>query len=151
MFSNFEGKGLIAREWVDQRQILAHRAVGGFLSHCGWNSVLESISAGVPILAWPMIAEQSLNAKLVAEGLGAGLAIKKVKDHSRLGFEVSRQAIREGVRELMLGGEKGRNAKERAQALGRVAWLAVQEGGSSYQALDKLIDQLRASSILPSN
>lgn len=151
MFSNFEGKGLIAREWVDQRQILAHRAVGGFLSHCGWNSVIESISAGVPILAWPMIAEQSLNAKLVAEGLGAGLAIKKVKDHSRLGFEVSRQAIREGVRELMLGGEKGRNAKERAQALGRVAWLAVQEGGSSYQALDKLIDQLRASSILPSN
>ena len=151
MFSNFEGKGLIAREWVDQRQILAHRAVGGFLSHCGWNSVIESISAGVPILAWPMIAEQSLNAKLVAEGLGAGLAIKKVKDHSRLGFEVSRQAIRDGVRELMLGGEKGRNAKERAQALGRVAWLAVQEGGSSYQTLDKLIDQLRASSILPSN
>ncbi|XP_004291276.1 PREDICTED: UDP-glycosyltransferase 73B4-like [Fragaria vesca subsp. vesca] len=146
-----KGKGLIAREWVDQRQILAHRAVGGFLSHCGWNSVIESISAGVPILAWPMIAEQSLNAKLVAEGLGAGLAIKKVKDHSRLGFEVSRQAIRDGVRELMLGGEKGRNAKERAQALGRVAWLAVQEGGSSYQALDKLIDQLRVSSILPSN
>ncbi|KAM5565410.1 UDP-glycosyltransferase 73B4-like [Rosa sericea] len=141
-----KGKGLITREWVDQRQILSHRAVGGFLSHCGWNSVIESISAGVPILAWPMIAEQCLNAKLVAEGLGAGLGIKKVKDHSGSGFEVSRQAICEGVRELMLGGEKGRSAKERAQALGRVAWRAVQKGGSSYQALGKLIDQLRASS-----
>ncbi|KAK9946750.1 hypothetical protein M0R45_012197 [Rubus argutus] len=142
-----KGKGLITREWVDQRQILSHRAVGGFMSHCGWNSVIESISAGVPILAWPMIAEQSLNAKLVVEGLGAGLGIVKVRDHQPgSGFEVSRQAICEGVRELMLGGDKGRNAKERAQALGRVAWRAVQEGGSSHQALDKLIVQLRASS-----
>lgn len=114
------------------------------MSHCGWNSLIESISAGVPILAWPMIAEQSLNAKLLVEGLGAGIGIVKVRDQS--GFEVSRQAICEGVRELMLGGEKGRNAKERAQALGRVAWRAVQEGGSSHQALDKLIVQLRASS-----
>lgn len=117
------------------------------MSHCGWNSVIESISAGVPILAWPMIAEQSLNAKLVVEGLGAGLGIVKERDHqSESGFEVSRQAICEGVRELMLGGEKGRNARERAQALGRVAWRAVQEGGSSHQALNNLIVQLKASS-----
>ncbi|CAN6681894.1 unnamed protein product [Malus baccata var. baccata] len=137
-----KGKGLIIREWVDQRQILSHRAVGGFFSHCGWNSVLESISAGVPILAWPMIAEQSLNAKLIAEGLGAGLGIRKSHDLGS-GIEVSRQAVCEGVRELM-GGEKGRDARERAQALGRVAWRAVQEGGSSNQALKMLIDQLCA-------
>lgn len=104
--------------------------------------MLESISAGVPILAWPMIAEQSLNAKLIAEGLGAGLGIRKSHDLGS-GIEVSRQAVCEGVRELM-GGEKGRDARERAQALGRVAWRAVQDGGSSNQALNKLIDQLCA-------
>ena len=102
---------MIVKEWVDQRRILSHRAVGGFFSHCGWNSVIESISAGVPILAWPMIAEQSLNAKLVAEGLGAGLGIRKTHDNLGSGIEVSRQAICEGVRELMEG-EKGRDARE---------------------------------------
>ncbi|CAB4266566.1 unnamed protein product [Prunus armeniaca] len=140
-----EGKGLIVREWVNQHRILSHRAIGGFFSHCGWNSVIESISAGVPILAWPMIAEQSLNAKLVAEGLGAGLGIRKSHDDLGSGIEVSRQAICEGVRELMEG-ERGKDARERAQALGRVAWRAVQEGGSSHQALNKLIDQLCAFS-----
>ncbi|PRQ27424.1 putative flavonol 7-O-beta-glucosyltransferase [Rosa chinensis] len=120
-----KGKSIVTKEWVDQHQILSHRAVGGFMSHCGWNSVIESISAGVPILAWPMFAEQCLNAKLVVEGLGAGLEIKKVPDQLGLGIEVLKQAICAGVRELMLGSEKGRNAKKRAQALGRLACHAV--------------------------
>ncbi|KAF3446497.1 hypothetical protein FNV43_RR11676 [Rhamnella rubrinervis] len=139
-----KGKGLIVRDWVDQVQILSHRAVGGFLSHCGWNSVLEGISAGVPFLAWPMISvsEQVLNAKLVVEGLGAGTGI------IRMGSEidiVSRRDICQGVKELMGGGEKGRYARERVKAMGPVARRAVQEGGSSDRALDQLIDQLRTS------
>jgi hypothetical protein len=136
-----KGRGLIVKEWVDQRQILSHRATGGFLSHCGWNSVLESVAAGVPILAWPMMAEQSLNAKLIVDGLGAGTSIKKVQNQ---GSEilVSRQAISEGVKELM-GGQKGRSARERAEPLGRVARRAVQKDGSSHDTLSKLIDQLR--------
>ncbi|CAN1825259.1 UDP-glycosyltransferase 90A1 [Linum perenne] len=138
-----KGKGLIVREWVDQRQILEHRSVGGFLSHCGWNSVLESISAGVPILAWPMIAEQGLNAKLIAEGLGAGLRMEKddVSDAAG-GVVFKRETICEGVKELM-GGENGRRSRERAQALGRVAQRAVQRGGSSDESLSRLISQLR--------
>ncbi|KDP33462.1 hypothetical protein JCGZ_07033 [Jatropha curcas] len=133
-----KGRGLVIKEWVDQRRILLHRAIGGFLSHCGWNSVLESVSAGVPILAWPMIAEQSLNAKLIADGLGAGINVKK----EAAGAVVSREAICDGVRELM-GGEKGRNARERAEALGREARRAVQEGGSSHRTLQKMIGQLK--------
>jgi len=138
-----KNRGLIVREWVNQRQILSHRAIGGFLSHCGWNSVLESVSAGVPILAWPMIAEQSLNAKFIVDGLGAGLSVEGVQNQVSK-ILVSRQAICEGVEELM-GGSKGRIAKERAQALGRVARRAVQKGGSSHDTLNKLIDQLRVS------
>ncbi|KAG5225033.1 hypothetical protein OIU76_027614 [Salix suchowensis] len=138
-----KGRGLIAREWVDQSQILSHRAIGGFLSHCGWNSVLESVSAGVPVLAWPMIAEQSLNAKLLVDGLGAGISVKRVQNPVAK-ILVSRQDICEGVEELM-GGSRGRSARERVQALGRVARRAVQKGGSSHDTLNKLIDKLRVS------
>ena len=133
------GRGMITRDWVDQLQILSHRAIGGFLSHCGWNSVIESISAGVPILAWPMIAEQSLNAKLVAEGLGAGLGIKIVKDHSGLlGYEVSREAICEGVRELMLR-RQGKECKgestspgESSLACGSRRWILLSSPRQAY-------------------
>ena len=142
MEEKIKDRGLIVSEWVDQRQILSHRAIGGFLSHCGWNSVLESAVAGVPILAWPMIAEQSLNAKLMVDGLGAGLSVKRVQNQGPE-ILVSRQAISEGVKELM-GGQKGRSARERAEALGRVARRAVQKDGSSHDTLSKLIDQLRA-------
>ncbi|KAK9057722.1 hypothetical protein SSX86_022558 [Deinandra increscens subsp. villosa] len=52
------GKGLVVREWAPQLELLAHIATGGFMSHCGWNSSIESISMGVPIAAWPMHSEQ---------------------------------------------------------------------------------------------
>lgn len=52
--------------WAPQTQILKHPATGGFLSHCGWNSILESVCAGVPILGWPSMAEQHTNARSVA-------------------------------------------------------------------------------------
>ena len=52
--------------WAPQMQILKHPATGGFLSHCGWNSILETVCAGVPILAWPSAAEQHLNARSAA-------------------------------------------------------------------------------------
>ncbi|CAN1825272.1 Scopoletin glucosyltransferase [Linum perenne] len=134
-----KGKGLITREWVDQCQILDHRSVGGFLSHCGWNSILESVSGRVPILGWPMMAEQGLNAKHIVEGLGAGLRLEKEDDD---GVMFKREDICKGVRELM-GGGKGRLAMERAQALGRVAHQAVKKGGSSHETLSQLVSQLR--------
>ncbi|WCJ30495.1 UDP-Glycosyltransferase superfamily protein [Euphorbia peplus] len=132
-------RGLIVKEFVDQRRILFHRAVGGFLSHCGWNSVLESVAAGVPILSWPMIAEQGLNSKLIVEGLGAGIGLKRVVGGREV---VPRGDISDGVREIM-GGEKGKNVRERAEALGWVARRAVQKSGSSDDTLDKMIAQLQ--------
>ncbi|CAK7354132.1 unnamed protein product [Dovyalis caffra] len=143
MEEKLKGRGLIVKEWVDQRQILSHRAIGGFLSHCGWNSVLESVSAGVPILAWPMLGDQFLNARFITDGLGAALSVKRIRNTDSNEVLVSREAICEGVKELM-GGQKGKSARERAEALGRVAGRAVQRGGSSHDTLNKLIDQLRA-------
>ncbi|KAI8531004.1 hypothetical protein RHMOL_Rhmol11G0103900 [Rhododendron molle] len=146
MEERLTGKGLIARQWVDQPAILKHSSIGGFLSHCGWNSVLESLSAGVPILAWPMLAEQTLNAKFVVEGLHAGFELEKMQSSEAEDVRVSREAICRGVKELMEG-SKGRIAREKSQASGEVARQAVEEGGSSYLSLTKLIDQLCASQL----
>ncbi|OVA15743.1 UDP-glucuronosyl/UDP-glucosyltransferase [Macleaya cordata] len=138
-----KGRGLVVRDWVDQRRILSHRATGGFLSHCGWNSVLEGVSFGVPLLVWPMMAEQPLNAKIVVDGMGVGLWVPK-EPTCREGDEIvaiKREEICEGVQELM-GSEKGRKAKERAENLGRLARQSVQKDGSSYKRLNQLIDRL---------
>ncbi|GFP93057.1 beta-d-glucosyl crocetin beta-1 6-glucosyltransferase, partial [Phtheirospermum japonicum] len=64
-------RGLVVEGWAPQRRILSHPSVGGFLSHCGWSSVMEGIFSGVPIVALPMHLDQPLNARLVEEvGLG---------------------------------------------------------------------------------
>ncbi|KAG6673909.1 hypothetical protein I3842_15G014400 [Carya illinoinensis] len=111
-------RGLVLRNWVDQRRILAHSATGGFLGHCGWNSTLESLTMGVPLLAWPMIgiSEQALNAKFVVMGLGAGLMVPWTGVNGEKIMTVGRDVICDKVKELM-GGENGRMAGERAQAL----------------------------------
>ncbi|KAL6964251.1 hypothetical protein U1Q18_035308 [Sarracenia purpurea var. burkii] len=82
-------RGLVVRGWVDQRKILGHESVKGFLSHCGWNSVLESIYAKVPILA------------MVVEELGVGLRVETANGSVR-GF-VKWESLKKTVRELMEG------------------------------------------------
>ncbi|KAG6671583.1 hypothetical protein I3842_16G010100 [Carya illinoinensis] len=136
-------KGLVLHDWADQRSILSHPAIGGFLSHCGWNSMLESISMGVPLLAWPMlgVSEQELNAEFIISGWGAGIMIPHRGDGGEKIMNVGRDVICNRVKELMGGGE-GRKAREKAQALGIKARGAVETCGSSYKKLDQLIDQL---------
>lgn len=64
-------RGLIETGWAPQTKILLHSATGGFLSHCGWNSTLESICAGVPFVAWPLAADQPMNARSVLSPPGS--------------------------------------------------------------------------------
>ncbi|GLJ07719.1 hypothetical protein SUGI_0073190 [Cryptomeria japonica] len=68
-------RGMVIHGWVPQLLILSHPATAFFMTHCGWNSILESISAGVPMVVWPMAFDQFINAKLVTEQLGLGLQI----------------------------------------------------------------------------
>ncbi|KAL2544802.1 UDP-glycosyltransferase 90A1 [Forsythia ovata] len=93
---------MLVKEWVDQREILEHSSVQGFLSHCGWNSVMESICANVPILAWPMMAEQPLNAKMVVEEIGIGLRVE-TSDGSMNGFVKWEKLVKE-----LMEGEMGK-------------------------------------------
>ncbi|XP_062178436.1 UDP-glycosyltransferase 89A2-like [Phragmites australis] len=132
--------GLIVRGWVPQRSVLAHKSVGGFMSHCGWNSVMESLAAGKPVLAWPMIAEQHLNARHVANIVGSGV---------RIGGEattdvVGRAEVEEKVRKLMdAESEAGQRMRVRAASAQQAAMSAVSVGGTSSVALQKLVEELQ--------
>ncbi|PON52022.1 UDP-glucuronosyl/UDP-glucosyltransferase [Trema orientale] len=140
-----KNRGMVVRDWVDQMKILKHESIQGFLSHCGWNSVLESISAGVPILAWPMMAEQPLNAKMVVEELKVGLRVE-TSDGSVNGF-VKSEALKKMVEELMEG-EMGNEVRKKVKEVADMAKKAMEEGGSSWQALDLLIDEAANSDSL---
>ncbi|KAL7190393.1 hypothetical protein ACSBR2_022630 [Camellia fascicularis] len=134
-------RGIVVREWVDQRAILGHECVKGFLSHCGWNSVMESICAKVPILAWPMMAEQHLNARMVVEEIKVGLRVETSNGFVR-GF-VKWQGLEKMVRELMEG-EMGKGVRKKVGEFGEAARKAMEEGGSSWHTLNQLIDELQA-------
>ncbi|KAA8548081.1 hypothetical protein F0562_004658 [Nyssa sinensis] len=127
VFDGFEERvkerGIVVREWVDQRGILGHESVQGFLSHCGWNSVVESICAKVPILAWPMMAEQHLNARMVAEEIKVGLRVETSNGSVR-GF-VKREGLEKMVRELMEG-EMGKEVRKKVKEVGEAARKAME-------------------------
>ncbi|KAL6839415.1 hypothetical protein ACP4OV_030685 [Aristida adscensionis] len=137
--------GLVVRGWVPQKSVLAHRSVGGFVSHCGWNSVMESLAAGKPMLAWPMNAEQHLNARHVADVVGAGVRIGVEDDGKVVVVDVvGRAEVEKKVRRLMdADGEAGKRMRARATWAQQAAKCAVSEGGASRVALQELLDELR--------
>ncbi|XP_027332264.1 scopoletin glucosyltransferase-like [Abrus precatorius] len=139
-------KVMIIRGWAPQLLILNHRAVGAFVTHCGWNSTVESICAGVPMITWPVHGEQFYNEKLVTEVRGIGVEVGATEWNS-IGFGereklVSRDSIAEAVRRLMDGGDEAMEIRRRAQEFGRKAREAVGEDGSSHNNLTALIDDL---------
>lgn len=109
-----KGKGLVVKDWAPQTEILAHKATGGFMSHCGWNSCVESLTAGVPIAAWPMASDQPWNAFLVTGVLEVGLP---VRDWSRWDKLVTAEEIELAVNKLM-GPDEGVEIRNRAHQLG---------------------------------
>ncbi|KAF2565986.1 hypothetical protein F2Q68_00024872 [Brassica cretica] len=129
--------------WAPQVEILAHKAIGGFLSHCGWNSILESLRFGVPIATWPMFAEQQLNAFTMVKELG--LALEMRLDYLLADGEIVKaDEIARAVRSLMEGEDVPRRIlKEIAGA----AKAAVMDGGSSFVAIDRFIDKVVVSAM----
>ncbi|KAJ7966718.1 Glycosyltransferase [Quillaja saponaria] len=96
--------GLLIPSWAPQMEVLKHRSTGAFLSHCGWNSTLESLAHGVPIIAWPLYAEQRMNATTLAHDQ-FGVAVKPVAEP---GKKVIGRKETERVVRLVIEGEKGR-------------------------------------------
>nr|UHB15537.1 UDP-glycosyltransferase [Paris polyphylla] len=139
-------RGLVIKGWAPQVVILSHPAVGGFVTHCGWNSMLEAVCAGVPVMTWPHFADQFLNEKLMVEVLRIGVSIgAKIPSYplqSKEGGEmrlVQREDVEKAVVSLMEEGEEGKERRERAKVFGVKAKEAMEEGGSSYRSLTHLI------------
>ncbi|EYU18464.1 hypothetical protein ABFS82_02G058200 [Erythranthe guttata] len=116
--------------WAPQERVLKHQSIGGFLTHCGWNSTIESIAnGGLPLIGWPFFAEQQTNCRYSCVEWGIGFEIDN---------DVKRADVAAAVRELM-DGDKVKKMKERAVELKRKAEEATAPGGSSSVNLDKLI------------
>uniref|UniRef100_A0A6N2L3C8 Glycosyltransferase n=1 Tax=Salix viminalis TaxID=40686 RepID=A0A6N2L3C8_SALVM len=126
-----EGKGLIIRGWAPQVLILDHEAIGGFVTHCGWNSAVEGIAAGVPMATCPLSAEQFYNEKLVTQILKKGIRIGVQEQALSGGDSIKSEALEKAVSQLMEG-EEAEEMRSRAAAFGKMARKAVEEGGSSY-------------------
>ena len=113
------------KNWAPQPAILNHDSVGGFVSHCGWNSSLEAVVAGVPMVAWPLYAEQKMNRVYLVEEIKVALRLEMSTD----GF-VTAEAVEETVTKLMEG-EEGKVLRERVAEMSRRAKATVEDGGSS--------------------
>ena len=130
-----KGNGLIVRDWAPQLEILSHGSTGGFMSHCGWNSVLEAVVAGVPIIAWPLHAEQHMNRNLLVEDMKMAIGL----EHREEDEFVKGEELEKKVRELMAS-EKGKEMRERSFKMRDLAESARGHFGSSTKALNKLIE-----------
>ncbi|KAL6132083.1 hypothetical protein ACLB2K_070454 [Fragaria x ananassa] len=127
-------RGLVVKSWAPQVDVLNHNSIGGFVSHCGWNSVLEAVCAGVPMVAWPLYAEQRINRVVLVEEIKIALPMNESKNGFVGAYEVENR-----VRELMES-EKGESIRKRIEALKSDANAALSEGGTSKVALVKLIE-----------
>lgn len=119
--------------WAPQIKVLSHPSVGGFLTHSGWNSTLESISAGVPMICWPFFAEQQTNRRFVSEIWKIGMEMSEV---------VKREHVEELVRRLMRGDE-GKHMRKRVRELRDASIRAVGKGSSSYNNMEKFVRELQ--------
>ena len=128
------GRGLAVASWAPQVRVLSHPATAAFVSHCGWNSTLESVASGVPMVAWPLHSEQRTNAALLSENVGVALRPR-----------AARAEIAAAVREVMGEEEKGRAVRRRAGDLQRAAARACAPGGSSWQVLEEVAGKWKAA------
>nr|ADV71367.1 glycosyltransferase GT12D15 [Pueraria montana var. lobata] len=131
-----KGRGFVVTSWAPQTQILSHVSTGGFLTHCGWNSALESIVLGVPMVAWPLFAEQRMNAVMITEGLKVALRPK----FNENGL-AEREEIAKVVKRVMVG-EEGNDIRGRIEKLKDAAADALKEDGSSTRALSQFGAQM---------
>ncbi|KAG2540895.1 anthocyanidin 5,3-O-glucosyltransferase-like [Panicum virgatum] len=131
-------RGLVVRSWAPQVEVLRHPSTGAFVTHCGWNSTLEAISLGVPMLCWPLYAEQLMNKVFITEDMGVGVGM----DGYRAGF-VKAEEVEAKVRLVMESeSEEGWVIRARAAARKKEAAAALEDGGSSRTSFARFLFDL---------
>ncbi|KAI3890226.1 hypothetical protein MKW92_002686 [Papaver armeniacum] len=135
-------KGFLVKNWVPQLEILCHRSTGAFLSHCGWNSVFESLSQGVPIIGWPLFAEQPYNSKMLQEEMGVCVELAR-GDETELCSEDVKKVI-----EQVMNSSKGDEMRKKATVIAEKIGVAMREytdeagghqKGSSIRSIDDFL------------
>ncbi|XP_048227445.1 UDP-glycosyltransferase 88F4 isoform X3 [Ricinus communis] len=129
-------KAMVVKSWAPQVAVLNHKSVGGFVTHCGWNSVLEAVVAGVPMVAWPLYAEQHLNRNILVEDMKMAIQVEQRDDDD--GF-VTGDELEVRVRELMES-EKGKEMRQKSWMMRQRSLDSWLESGSSIRALGKLVE-----------
>ncbi|RCV27241.1 hypothetical protein SEVIR_5G311700v4 [Setaria viridis] len=121
-------RGLVVKSWAPQVDVLNHPSTGAFVTHCGWNSTMEGVMAGVPMLCWPLYAEQKMNKVFMTEDMGVGVEMQGYT----AGF-IKAEEVEAKVRQVMES-KQGRELKTRVAARKKEAEAALEEGGSSRAA-----------------
>ena len=119
-------------------EVLAHKSIGGFVSHCGWNSILESLWNGVPMATWPLFAEQRLNAFRMVKELGLAVEMR-VDYRQQEGDVVMAEEIEDAIRGVM---EDDSMVRKKVKEMGEMSRRAVRDDGSFTKALRCLITDI---------
>lgn len=127
----------LAVAWAPQEEVLAHKSAGCFWTHNGWNSTLESMAEGVPMLCWPRVGDQKTIAGFVSQVWRVGLELEGDGDGG-----LERERISRAIKRVMVG-EEGREIKRRAVEMKEMVELALSDGGCSSQFLGKLVDFIK--------
>ena len=131
-------KGLVVT-WCPQLDVLAHKVIGCFMTHCGWNSTLEALSLGVPMVAMPQWTDQLTNAKFIVDVWKVGIRIKMNEK-----CIATKEEIELRIREV-IGGERGKEMKKNSMRWKELAIEAVDEGGSSDKNIEEFLAELAHS------
>ncbi|EFJ06744.1 hypothetical protein SELMODRAFT_448700 [Selaginella moellendorffii] len=140
-YERTKNQGFIV-SWAPQLRVLAHPSMGAFLTHCGWNSVQESIANGIPMLGWPYGGDQITNSKFVVEDWKIGVRFSKTVVQGLIG----RAEIEDGIKKVM-DSDEGKKMKERVENLKILARKAMdKEHGKSFRGLQAFLEDLKALS-----
>lgn len=129
-------QGLVVKSWAPQVEVLRHPAVGAFVTHCVWNSTLDSIMAGIPMLCWPLGMEQKMNKVFMTEDMGVGVEMEGYKTGL-----IKAEEVEAKVR-LVMESEEGKELKTRVTTLKGEAQAVLWFGGSSHAAFDQFLSDL---------
>ncbi|KAJ3672447.1 hypothetical protein LUZ60_007168 [Juncus effusus] len=129
--------GMVIKSWAPQIQILQHTSVGGFVTHCGWNSILETLIAGKPMICWPLYSEQRINKIILNEEIKIGVVME---GHDKEMVEA--EEVEKKVR-LLMESEEGKMIKEHVIVVQKKAEEALREDGSSSQAFLRFLEDPR--------
>ncbi|XP_066359322.1 UDP-glycosyltransferase 88B1-like [Miscanthus floridulus] len=132
-----EDRGLVVKSWAPQVNVLRHRAAGAFMTHCGWNSTLEAVVAGLPLLCWPLYAEQKLNKVWIVEEMKLGVEMRRDDEDV-----VTAEEVEAKVRWVMEDSDGARVFRQHAAAARDRAAEALAEGGPSREAFLEFLKDL---------